>query len=323
MSLEKNKEAKSEAPFFRTGYSTAGMAWYVLGTLAILAELYSYFYDPHYILRWGGYVVFGLLLEMLYTLFSTGRPGFRSGSSAVTAAILVMSIPANMPAKAVLFAITAAVVLVRMPSVKSGIPFNPVLIGRLFLMIAFFSPIVNWSLPGIDTDAVTTATPIDLYHSEDFTYSLKSLLSGHIGGSWEDMYTLVPGGPGEVFTPVIILLGLLLFWRGIVAWRTGVAFVAGFALTCALLREPVAFNVFSGAVIFAAVFIAGDPKSTPLNKGAQLAGGIIAGIADALIRKYTYYSEGIVYSFLLLNLLTPTLDRIAFRLRSYRLAHLK
>ncbi len=306
-----------EAPFYRVGHSTAPMAFWTLGGLAILALFYGIFYDPLYIARWCGYVLAGLALEALYMLLSTGRLRLRSGSSAITAAILVMSIPASMPAKPILFALILSIGLARMPIANSALHFNAALIGRLFLMLAYSEQIVMWKLPGMDLDAVTTATPIELYHAEDFTYALRDLLMGRIGGSWEGLYDMVPGGPGEAFIPVILLVGLLLYWRGLVAWRTGVAFVVAFAASCTVMHEPVLFNVFSGSVIFAAVFIAGDPKSTPISKGGQLAGGAIAGVVNALVRTHTYYSEGIVFSFLLLCLITPTLDRVAFSIRSW------
>ena len=319
MSIE--KDGMIAAPFYRVGRSPVRMNIEVLAALAVLAGLYSLLYDHAYFLRWIGYVLAGLVLEAVYIFLADGKLRLRSGGSAVTAAILVMSIPADMAPRAVLYALTLAVVLGRMPSGRHAVRFNPVLLGRLFLMIAFSTQIVDWKLPGIDTDAVTTATPIDLFHTEDFIYSVRQLLSGHIGGNWEDMYAVVPGGPGEMFTPVIILLGLLLYRRGILAgWRTGAAFIAAFAATCAAIGAPVLFNVSAGAVVFAAVFIAGDPKSTPASRSGQLIGGIIAGIANALIRKYTYYSEGIVFSFLLLNLISPTLDRLAFQAQGLRLA---
>jgi len=305
-----------DAPYYSVGHSTIPMAIWTLGSLALLAGLYAIAYDPWFIVRWSGYVAAGLFIEAFYIFLVSGKFKLRSGSSAITAAILVMSIPADMPIKPVLFALILSIGLVKMPAKHNGLHFNPALVGRLFLMLAFGSEIVNWSLPGMDMDAVTTATPIDLFHTEEFVYSLRALLSGQVSGSWEGLYDMVPGGPGEVFAPMILLIGLFLYIRGIVAWRTGVAFVLAFAATCAVIREPVLFNVFSGAIMFSALFIAGDPKSTPSSKGGQLAGGIIAGVANALIRRYTYYSEGIVFSFLLLNILAPTLDKVAFWSRS-------
>ena len=116
---------------------------------------------------------------------------------------------------------------------------------------------------------------------------------------------------------VIILMGLYLFYRGIPGWRTGASFIVAFLASCTVLRQPLIFSLFSGSVLFAAVFIASDPKTTPASKGGQWTAGIIAGLTNALVRTYTYYSEGIVFSFLLINFLTPSLDRMAFALRSH------
>ena len=102
-------------------------------------------------------------------------------------------------------------------------------------------------------------------------------------------------------------------------WRVGTAFLLAFCATHVVTGQPVLFNLLSGSAVFAAVFIAGDPGSTPRTPLGRWLGGTIAGVADALIRTYTVYSEGIVYSFLLLNVVSPTLDRAAFALRGWQL----
>jgi electron transport complex protein RnfD len=321
MSPEHMTHINLHAPYYRVGKSSFPMALFTLGGLALLAVIYSALYDHVFMLRWCGYVAFGLLLEATYMLLATGRFRLRSAGSALTAAILVMSIPAQMPVKPILFALILGIVLARMPVATDALHFNPALIGRLFLMLAYGEAVVEWNLPGMDVDSVTTATPIELFHTEGFTYALRALLMGRISGDWEGFYEMVPGGPGEAFTPLILIIGVVLYWQGIMPWRTGAAFVAAFGTACAAMGEPVLFNIFSGSVIFAAVFIAGDPKTTPTSKGGQLVGGAIAGVINALVRTHTYYSEGIVFSFLALNLLSPLLDRTAFLVRSRLLVH--
>ncbi|OVE81308.1 hypothetical protein BVY04_03520, partial [bacterium M21] len=74
------------------------------------------------------------------------------------------------------------------------------------------------------------------------------------------------------------------------------------------------------AVLFAAVFIAGDPKSMPTSKSGKLVAGVLAGVINAVIRHYTFYSEAIVYAFLIVNLLSPAIDRIVFSVRGHLLA---
>jgi Na+-translocating ferredoxin:NAD+ oxidoreductase RnfD subunit len=140
---------------------------------------------------------------------------------------------------------------------------------------------------------------------------------------WEDWYRMVPGSPGEMFGVVIVILGVVLFLRGVLAWRPGVSFVLSFLAASAVLGQPLLFSLFSGSVLFAAVFIAGDPGSLPAGRGGQWAAGCVAGAVNALVRSFTFYSEGIVFAFLAANLLTPTFDRIAFTLRGRHLRRLQ
>ncbi len=303
-------------PFFHYGGDTPRMVRWTFGCLAVLVGLYSLAYDPGFVFRWLGFVLLGAALKTSYDLLATGRARMRLDGSALTAALLVMTVPPNTPFVPLFHALILAIVLGRMPSTGTRhLNLNPMLLGRLFLMVAYGPQIVNWTRRGLDPDAVTTVTPLELFHSEGATVSLRSLLSGRIGGSWEELYELVPGGPGELFGPVILVLGVLLFRKGVISWRPGVSFLLAFLGTCAVLREPLLFNLFSGAVIFSAVFIASDPRTSPVSVGGQWAAGIVAGVVNALVRRYTVYSEGIVFAFLTANLLSPTLDRAAFALR--------
>jgi len=324
------------------------MNLWLLAGLTLVAALYAMVYSPAFLLKYVLVMALGLAIEFVYVLLAEGRLAWRSGGSATTAAILVASLPPAMPLLPLVFALLVAVVLGRMPTGARALQLNPALLGRLFLMLAYNQEIVNWIGAAAPPDGVTSATPLEVFHAEDSPtaiYSLGMLVTGRIHGDWEGLYQFVPGSPGEMFTPVILLVGVALVWRGVMDWRPGASFLVTFAAACAVLYAPqakahivdagggfalgpfaatlgatVLFNLLSGAVVFAAVFIAGAPKSTPGTKAGRLAAGGVAGITDALIRRYTNYSEGIVFSFLLANLLAPTLDRLAYRLRGWRLS---
>ncbi len=300
------------APFFHYGCKVQSMAMYTLGALVVLALLHTLVYDPRFMLRFLTVVGMGLGLEVMYVFLDKGRLQLRSGSSAVTSALLVMSVPTTTPLIYLFYALVVAIFIVRMPQRDHTLHLNPMLVGRLFLMLAYSEKIINWTYARLPPDATTTATPLELFHSEEALVSLPGLLVGRVGGNWEGLYDLSPGSPGEVFAPMILLLGLFLWRRGVIAWRPGVWFVASFAIASLATGQPIVFSVLAGAIFFSAVFIAGDPKSSPVSKAGQCMFGIVAGILNALIRRYTYYSEGIVFSFLLANMLAPSLDRLTF-----------
>jgi Na+-translocating ferredoxin:NAD+ oxidoreductase RnfD subunit len=325
--------SRPEPPFLSAGPAAAQMAIWTLGALTVLAGLYAGRYEPRFFLKYLAVLAVGAGLGIAYTWLREGRFRLRAYSSMLTAGLLVVSLPPNLPAWPLFLSLIVAIVLVRMSAGEGTLPFNGVLVGRLFLMLAFNAAIVDWPVCGQAVDALSTATPLDLFHTEKGLHAIGALALGQVGGTWGDLYQLVPGSPGEAGAPVILLLGALLVWKGVLDWRCGTAFVLSFLVVCAGVNLPVAreiaasgngsaaplvlarillLNLFGGALLFSAVFIAGDPASTPVSKGGRWLAGVIAGIVNALVRAYTVYPEGVVFAFLTVNLLGPALDRGVF-----------
>ena len=310
------EEEINSSPFLVTKRSLFHFVILMMISLTTLALAYSCMFDKQFFFKFIGYCSLGILLEISYLFITEGKLRLKSGSSAITAAILVLSIPPATPFWPIFFALVIAIFIVRLPVSKYGIIFNPVLIGRLFLMMAYNNHIVNFTALK-PVDSLSSATPLELYHGEGFPLEIFNLITTNITSIWEDIYQIVPGAPGEVFPLLIILIATLLVIKKVADWKAGLFFLLSFSTTNFFINEPVLFNLFSGGVIFASVFIASDPKSTPSSKEGRIIAGVIAGIANALIRKYTFYSEGIVFSFLLVNLLAPLLDRLAFTFRGF------
>jgi Na+-translocating ferredoxin:NAD+ oxidoreductase RnfD subunit len=318
-----NRKPISGPPYLTIGGNSAAMAARCVVMLLVLGGLYSLFYQPVFILKLSGYMLFATLIELLYRLLRDGNLRIKNAGAALTAGLLVMSIPADMPVFAVCMALLVSIGLVKLPTAgPNALHFNAAMAGRFFLMAIYGADIVRWNFAGQPLDGLSGATPLEIWQSDGYAYDLLNLFLGRIQGSWEGLYQIIPGAPGDLFRPVLILFGLVLFMRGVIDWRGGVSFLAAFALTCAAVGEPVGFNLFSGSVLFVAVFIVTDPKSSPASRAGRFIGGALAGIINACIRHYTYYSEGIVYSILIMNLLAPTLDRIAFQTRGW-LIHLR
>jgi electron transport complex protein RnfD len=92
-------------------------------------------------------------------------------------------------------------------------------------------------------------------------------------------------------------------------------FVLGFAGTCLLLDMPLVHHLSAGSVFFTAVYIVSDPRSMPGSKSGRLSAGLLAGVLNGVIRWHGYLPEGVVPAVLAVNLLSPTLDRLAFAAR--------
>jgi electron transport complex protein RnfD len=307
-------------PFLRKGTDTRGMMLGMMICLTLTAVHFALRYDPAFLTRYASLLLAAWGIELSYVLLKDNRFEWPHLSTAVTAALLVLSVPAYMPWMHVFYGLIVAVLFGKLMVDRKALRLNPMLLGRLFLMIFFASSIQNWLNPDIEIDALSSATPLGLYYAEDITYAPLQILTGSIRGDWEGIYAIIPGSPGEVMPLLSLACGIVLYLTGIQDWRAGAAFLIGFALTCPLLGLPVGFHLVSGSLIFSAVYILSDPRSMPGSKAGRLMAGFIAGILNALIRNHGFYPEGVAIAVLTVNLLSPTLDRIAFTLRGWRLA---
>ncbi len=307
------------SPFLRRGTNTRGMMAGMLVCLAVTAAHFALRYDPGFALRYLLYLALGGALDLVYSLLKDGRPAIPRASTFVTTALLVLSVPAHMPWWQIGTGLLVAVWFGKRVVDARALRLNPMLLGRLFMMIVFADSIQQWLPPGAKIDALSSATPLGLFAAEGVAYSPVQILLGNVRGDWESIYAILPGSPGEVLPLLALACGIFLYLRGIVDWWPGVLFLIGFALTCSLLNMPVAFHLAAGSTVFTAVYIVSDPRSMPGSKFGRLAAGLLAGILNAAIRNHGYYPEGVVPAVLAVNLLSPTLDRIAFTTRGVAL----
>ncbi len=304
------------SPFLRSGGNKNSMMLAVLACLSLTALHFTFRYDGQFIVRYAGYVAAALVLEVLYFLLRDGRFRVPQASTAVTAALLVLSVPSRMPWIQVGSGVLVAAMFGKWVVDSSALRVNPMLLGRLFMMLLFANSIQQWLIPGTTLDGFTTATPLGLYAAEGGTYSVARILIGDISGTWEGYVDMIPGSPGEVMPLLSLAFGVVLYFLGVLDWRPGVSFLIAFAATCAVLGMPVVYHVAAGSVIFTAVYIVTDLRSMPSSKAGRILGGLLAGLLNAVVRDWGYYPEGIVLAVLPVNLLSPALDRLAFHLRS-------
>ena len=309
---------KLKGPFLRAGMDVRGMMFSVLACLTLTAAHFSVRYDGWYFLRFVAVVGAGWGIEWVYGLLRDGRSVWPRVSTGVTAALLVLSVPARMPLPHVFCGLLAAVLFGKCMADRQALRVNPMVLGRLFLMIVFAGSIQEWLAPGREISAITSATPLGLNKAEGVQYGAFDLAFGRIQGDWEGIYTMLPGAPGEVMPLLALLLGALLYGAGVLDWRPGTAFLGAFALVCALLKMPVVFHVLSGSVIFTAVYVITDPRTTPGSRAGRWMAGALAGAVTAAVRCHGYYPEGVVFGVLAANLMAPTLDRLAFYVRGRR-----
>jgi electron transport complex protein RnfD len=290
-----------------------------------------------------GIVIFGLpaLVTILVSMISAmaaetlfralTRQDIRVGdlSAAVTGLLLALVLPPATPHwMTALGAIFAIIVAKEFFGGIGANVFNPALIGRAFLIMSFPAAITTWSPPrsflagGEDLiDSLSGATPLNILKlggtvadvgadfaagglaaSADYVNILKTLFTGTRSGCI-----------GETSILMILAGAVYLLARRTIDWRAPAAML-GSAMVCSLIlgMDPL-FGILSGGLFFGAVFMATDYVSAPLTATGKLIFGLGAGIITVLIRKWGNYPEGVSYGILIMNALTPFLNRLIQR----------
>ncbi|NIO79375.1 MAG: RnfABCDGE type electron transport complex subunit D [Candidatus Aminicenantes bacterium] len=255
-------------------------------------------------------VSFSILTEFLFNIGRKKPVSLKDGSAVITGLLLALTLPPAFPPWAAAIGAIAAISLGK--QVFGGLGyniFNPALVGRAFLQAAFPVLITTWSAPrpfGAGTlDAITTATPLAVMKFQhQLTPNLKLFL-GNVSGSL-----------GETSVLALLIGAAFLFYKRIIGWRIPVAYlgtvviVGGFfwLIMPEKCADPL-FHLLSGGLILGAFFMATDMVTTPVTPTGRLVFGAGAGVLLVLIRNFGGLTEGVMYSILLMNGLTPLIDQ--------------
>ncbi len=188
--------------------------------------------------------------------------------------------------------------------------FNPALVGRLFITIAFPQIMsASWQKPF--SDAITTATPLASFKTAGELTPLIDLFLGNVAGS-----------VGEVFRIGIILGGAFLMISKVANWRIPLSYLASVALFSWIgnliapdVVAPPLFQLLGGGLLFGAMFMATDPVTSPYNHESKFIFGAFCGILTVIIRSFSGYTEGVMFSIIFMNALTPLIDHFVLKVK--------
>ena len=220
-------------------------------------------------------------------------------SAVVTGLLLSLNLPANTPLWQAAVGAAFAIIFVKCVFGGIGQNFaNPAITARIFMLVAFGS-MSSAAFPK-NIDAVSGATPLAVLQNGG-EVKITDLLIGTRGGAI-----------GETCTVALIIGGLYLIFRRVISWHTPVIFVATvFLFTFAVKGD--AFTALeytlSGGLFIGAIFMATDYATTPVTKWGKVIFGIGAGLLTVLIRLWGVYPEGVSFAILLMNILTPYIDK--------------
>ena len=220
-------------------------------------------------------------------------------SAAITGVLLAFNLPVNIPIWQAVFGGIVAIILIKQLFGGLGKNFaNPAITARIVMSLAFSVSMTTWILP---LDGITGATPLVLLGKGE-TESLPMLPEMLLG--------LHGGSLGETCALALLLGGAYLVVKRVITWHTPVAFIATvFAFTAILGHDPV-YHVLSGGLLLGAIFMATDYVTTPYTNPGRLVFGVGAGLLTVLFRVYGSFPEGVSFSILLLNILTPYINKL-------------
>ena len=234
-------------------------------------------------------------------------------SAALTGILFAMIMPPSLPLWTCVLGCFVAIGLGKQlfGGLGSNI-FNPALLGRAFLAAAFPMFMTRWTGP-ITLDAVTGATPLGLVKfSHNLNINYRDLFIGNVSGSL-----------GETSALALIIGGIYLLIKKTIDWRIPLAyistvFVMSF-ITNLVMPDVYAgalFHVLAGGLLLGAIYMATDPVTSPVTKRGRWIFGAGCGLVTMIIRLWGGLPEGVMYSILLMNALTPILNRMT-RQRRY------
>ena len=239
--------------------------------------------------------VFNLILKRPQTVMDL--------SSIVSGIILSLSLPADMPLWQVATGALFSIIVVKCLFGGIGKNFaNPAGTARVFLLLSFSKDIAG--AQPIIADTFSAATPLTLIKNGAM-HKLPSLT---------DMLLGIRGGAiGEGCILAIIIGFVYMIIRRVITPHAPLGFILGLVTLSLLFGRNPMYEIISGGAAFAAVFMATDYSSTPINKCGRLIFGIGCGVITMLIRAFGIYPEGVSFALLFMNILTPYIDKLTRR----------
>jgi electron transport complex protein RnfD len=262
-----------------------------------------------YAIKQIGLCVIGCLVaEAAFTKLRGKAFQLNDCSAAVTGVILGLSMPG--PAPWFVGAIASFVAIGIGKIIFGGLGmnlFNPAMVGRAFVMIGFagFMGASGYEVSQGAVDIMSQATPLTAFKQNGVTTPLLALVLGNTNGSL-----------GETSAIACLLGGIFLCIRRTASWEipAGVILTAGLIAFCVNLVDMAApwtvlHHLAGGALLFGAFFIATDPVSSPVTSKGKWIFGIGVGAIIMLLRLFSGYPEGVMFAVLLMNAVTPLINR--------------
>ncbi|HPE39724.1 MAG TPA: RnfABCDGE type electron transport complex subunit D [Bacteroidales bacterium] len=312
----------SGSPHVHSGESVKKIMWAVIFALVPAFLVSIYYFGLPVIIITAVSVLSCILFEYIATrFFLREKSTISNGSAVLTGLLLAFNLPSTLPIPWVILGSLVAIVVGKM--VFGGLGnnlFNPALVGRVFLLISRPVDMTTWPVAkpiwNFGADVVTGPTPLgilkegvkngetmDAIQTKLPTY--VDMLFGNMGGSF-----------GEVSAIALLIGAAFLFYKKILTWHIPVSFVLSAFLFAWILNivDPTHyvnpfFHLVTGGLILGAFYMATDMVTSPVSPIGMIIFGVGCGLITILIRVFGAYPEGVSFAILLMNGVTPLINK--------------
>lgn len=251
-----------------------------------------------------------ILFEYLYARLAKKENTVHDLSAMVTGLLLGMNLPSTIPMWMVIVGAAFAILLVKQLYGGIGKNFmNPALAARCFMMIAWAGAMTKFAIPFEGVDTISSATPLSV---------MKGSAEGTIPTLRDAFWGAIPGAIGETSVFAILIGFVYLLARRVISWKIPVTYVAVFAVLTYFFGnnttnmpawEFTMLQVCTGGLMLGAVFMATDYTTTPTTPVGAYIFAAGCGAITFVLRRYGAYPDGVSFSILLMNILSPQIDK--------------
>ena len=253
-------------------------------------------------------VVSAVFFEWAYNKLMKKRQTVGDLSAVVTGVLIAFNVPAGLPYWIAVVGCFVAIIVVK--QLYGGIgknPVNPAITARIVLFISFATEMTTWPLPRMAADATSTATPLGILAEG----------GGELPNNIEMFLGFIGGSMGEVSAIALLIGGIFLIWKKVISPIIPCCFIGTVFVFAAIYYgvtgdgnalQMAIFHVLAGGVMLGAFFMATDYVTSPLLPMGKVIFGIGCGLITMLIRLWGQYPEGVSFSILIMNCLTPLIN---------------
>lgn len=267
-------------------------------------------------------VVACMLFEYLIQKFLLKVPvTVTDGSALVSGILLAFNVPSSIPTWMVVLGALVTIGVAKMSFGGLGKnPFNPALVGRVFLLISFPVDMTNWPRPRLMdfsfADAVSGATALGKLKEGLMMGETVDKLMVDIPGYLDLFIGNVNGSLGEMSAMALLIGAVYLLMRRVISLYIPLSFILSVVILTGIFwlynpsryADPL-FHILSGGLMLGAWFMATDMVTSPMSKMGMMIFGIGCGLITVLIRLFGAYPEGVSFAILIMNAVVPLINR--------------